>query len=204
MRQALLPLAALVLGATAVTAADAPKVDPAAVERAVKATWPKVPQGWEARVDQDETQRLCSIHRNEPPAAELDRVTARERATIVYPGDGKLLGDWKRGERIAQNGRGFQFSDPPGTAAGGNCYACHQITKEEVSFGTLGPSLLAYGKGRDFTPEAVKAAYEKIYNAQALMACSNMPRFGANKVLTVEQITDLVALLMDPASPVNE
>jgi sulfur-oxidizing protein SoxX len=30
-----------------------------------------------------------------------------------------------------------------------------------------------------------------------------MPRFGHNGVLTEEQITDLVALLLDPASPVN-
>jgi L-cysteine S-thiosulfotransferase len=31
-----------------------------------------------------------------------------------------------------------------------------------------------------------------------------MPRFGANKVLTEKQITDLVALLFDPESPVNK
>ena len=31
-----------------------------------------------------------------------------------------------------------------------------------------------------------------------------MPRFGANKILTIEQIKDLVALLMSPDSPVNK
>ncbi len=31
-----------------------------------------------------------------------------------------------------------------------------------------------------------------------------MPRFGANKVLTPEQIKDLVALLMDKDLPVNK
>jgi sulfur-oxidizing protein SoxX len=67
-----------------------------------------------------------------------------------------------------------------------------------------GPPLVGYGKLRDFTPEAVKATYEKIYDAQSTFACSNMPRFGANKVLTPEQIKDLVALLMDPESPVNK
>jgi sulfur-oxidizing protein SoxX len=30
-----------------------------------------------------------------------------------------------------------------------------------------------------------------------------MPRFGANKILTVEQIRDIVALLMAQDSPVN-
>ena len=36
------------------------------------------------------------------------------------------------------------------------------------------------------------------------VACSNMPRFGANKVLTEKQIKDLVAFLFDPESPVNK
>lgn len=198
-------LAALLAGAAGPAfAADAPKVDPAVVEAAVKATWTKASPEWLARVGQDDTQRLCSLHRNELSTAEFDAVTAREKATIAYPQDGKFVGDWKSGEKIAQNGRGFQFSDGPGTVAGGNCYACHQLTKEEVSYGTLGPSLLGYGKTREFKEEATKAAYEKIYDAQAAMACSNMPRFGTNKVLSVEQIKDLVALLMDPKSPVNK
>lgn len=197
-------LAALLAGTAPALAADAPKVDPAVVEAAVKATWTKATPEWLARVGQDETQRLCSLHRNELSTADFEAVTAREKATIAYPQDGKFMGDWKSGEKIAQNGRGFQFSDGPGTVAGGNCYACHQLTKEEVSYGTLGPSLLGYGKTREFKEDAVKAAYEKIYNAQAVMACSNMPRFGTNKVLTVEQIKDLVALLMDPKSPVNQ
>ncbi len=76
-------------------------------------------------------------------------------------------------------------------------------TKKEVSYGTLGPSLQEYGKLRDFKPEAVKAAYEKIYNSHAAFPCSTMPRFGANGVLTIEQIKDAVALLMSPQSPVN-
>jgi len=156
------------------------------------------------RVAQDETQRICTQLNNAPPPAEAEKIMARERAAIVYPADGKLIGDWQKGERAAQNGRGGQFNDPPGTASGGNCYACHQMAPKEISFGTLGPPLVGYGKLRDFTPEAVKATYEKIYDAQATFACSNMPRFGANKVLTPEEIKDLVALLMDPESPVNK
>jgi sulfur-oxidizing protein SoxX len=31
-----------------------------------------------------------------------------------------------------------------------------------------------------------------------------MPRFGSNKVLTIDQIKDLVALLMSKDSPVNQ
>ena len=73
-----------------------------------------------------------------------------------------------------------------------------------MSFGTLGPSLTAYGKNRRFKPEEAKAAYAKIYNAQSVQPCSNMPRFGHNKFLTVEQIKDLTAYLFDPESPVNK
>jgi sulfur-oxidizing protein SoxB len=52
--------------------------------------------------------------------------------------------------------------------------------------------------------EAAARTYGKVYNAQAYKACSNMPRFGHNGILTEQQIKDLVALLMDPASPVNK
>ncbi len=88
--------------------------------------------------------------------------------------------------------------------SGGNCYACHQLDPKEVSYGTIGPSLAAYGKDRKYDPQAIKDAYIKIYNAQAAVPCSNMPRFGVNKVLSEQQIKDVVALLFDPESPVNK
>ena len=50
----------------------------------------------------------------------------------------------------------------------------------------------------------MKATYEKIYNSHVALPCSNMPRFGANKILTIDQIKDAVALLMSPDSPVNK
>jgi sulfur-oxidizing protein SoxX len=43
-----------------------------------------------------------------------------------------------------------------------------------------------------------------MYNPHASFPCSLMPRFGSNKVLTIDQIKDLVALLMSPESPVNK
>jgi sulfur-oxidizing protein SoxX len=73
-----------------------------------------------------------------------------------------------------------------------------------VSYGTIGPTLLAYGKLRNFAEADAKAAYEKTYNSHASLPCSLMPRFGTNKVLTIEQIKDAVALLMSPDSPVNK
>ena len=114
------------------------------------------------------------------------------------------LGDWKNGERIAQEGRGKQYSDDPKGPVGGNCYACHQLAPQEVSYGTIGPSLYQFGKTRGYTDDMRKYAYGKLWNAEAYNACSLMPRFGHSKILTEAQVKDLVALLMDPESPVNK
>jgi sulfur-oxidizing protein SoxX len=195
-------LAAFPLTASAQTA---PKtVDPAIVDAYVKSTFGSAPQEWQERIVPDETLKVCNKYHNNVPSAEADAITRRELAKVVYPADGTFLGDWKSGAKIANNGRGGQFSDPPGTVAGGNCYACHQMERKEVSFGTLGPSLTNYGKDRKFAPEEAKMAYTKIFDSQAVFACSNMPRFGANKVLSEQQIKDIIAFLFDPESPVNK
>jgi sulfur-oxidizing protein SoxX len=191
--------------ALALSIAPAAAQQPASgADAAVKAAFPTAPAEWAPRLTPDETMALCSTHRNSPPKAAADAIQQRERASIVYPPDNNFIGDWQRGERLAQSGYGMRFTDyPPRQASGGNCYACHQITKREVSFGTLGPSLDNYGKIRDFAPADAKALYEKIYNSNAAFPCSTMPRFGTNKILTIEQIKDIVALLMSRDSPVN-
>jgi sulfur-oxidizing protein SoxX len=157
------------------------------------------------RLQQDDTQRACSAARGKalPPdvAARIEQINL---ATIRYPADGKLLGDWRNGERIAQQGRGKQFSDDPGEPAGANCYACHHLSRTELSFGTLGPSLYRYGTLRGTSAEVQRYTFAKIYNAEAFTACSNMPRFGHKGILTEQQIKDVTALLLDPASPVNQ
>lgn len=190
---------------TSVSAADKVKVDPAAVEAAIKAGWPNSDADWKKRLVQDETEKVCSVTRNHPDKDLAAQISAAAKESVKYPEDGKLMGDWKEGEKLAQSGYGMRFSDyPPKRENGGNCYACHQLDKAEVSYGTIGPSLTHYGKLRDFKPEAVKAAYEKIYNAHIVFPCSNMPRFGANGVLTIDQIKHIVALLMDKELPVNK
>ncbi len=187
------------------SAQTAPKsADPALVDAYVKATFGKAPPEWQERIVPDETLKTCNAFHNNVPAKEADAIVKRELAKVVYPADGKFLGDWKEGRKVANNGRGGQFSDAPGTVAGGNCYACHQLEKSEVSYGTLGPSLTNYGKDRKYAPDEIKNAFTKIYDSQAVFACSSMPRFGANKVLDEKQIKDLVALLFDPESPVNK
>src|SRR5436190_243147 len=199
-----LAIAILMFSFAAAPALAQPKADPARADAAVKAAFPTAPTDWAARLTGDETMQQCSASRNNPPRDVAAAIQKRELATIIYPFDNNLVGDWRKGEALAQSGYGLRFTDYPARQAnGGNCYACHQLTKKEVSYGTLGPSLSEYGKLRDFKPEAVKGTYEKIYNSHAALPCSTMPRFGANKVLTIEQIKDAVALLMSPESPVN-
>jgi len=157
------------------------------------------------RLDQDDTQRLCSQAAGKaPPKDVADRIEKQNLATIKYPSDGKLIGDWKNGEKIAQDGRGKQYSDDPAGPVGGNCYACHQLAPQELAYGTIGPSLYRFGKLRGYGAETQRYAYGKIFNSEAFAACSTMPRFGHNGILSEQQMKDVTALLMDPASPVNQ
>jgi sulfur-oxidizing protein SoxX len=157
-------VAALILAVGAVTtlpfaapAQDATKpADPAVVETYLKATFGKAPPEWQTRIEPDETLKLCNQYRNSVPSAEAEKIVARELAKVVYPLGGKLIGDWREGAKIANNGRGGQFSDEPGTVAGGNCYACHQMEKKELSYGTLGPSLTAYGRDRNYAADDLR------------------------------------------------
>lgn len=176
----------------------------ATVDAYLRATFGKAPPEWQARIKPDASLAICNATRNNPSSAQAEEIVKRETARVVHPADGQYLGDWKKGFQVANNGRGGQFSDAPGTVSGGNCFACHQLDPREVSYGTLGPSLAAYGKDRNYDPEAIKDAYVKIYDSMVAVPCSNMPRFGVNKVLDEQQIKDVMAYLFDPASPVNK
>lgn len=204
LRLALAVIAPVAFSVNAARAQQPPKVSRDLVETYVKNTWKAPADGWQSRVEQDETQRVCSEARNAPPPAEAAKLMAREKATVVFPADGNVLGDWKAGEKVAQTGTGGQFTDRPDTPRGGNCYACHQMAPKELSYGTLGPSLQEYGKIRKYKPDEAKDTYAKIFNPQSVFPCSNMPRFGYHKFLTEQQIKDVTAYLFDPESPVNK
>jgi sulfur-oxidizing protein SoxX len=157
------------------------------------------------RLAQDDTQKTCSEYTGKAlPKDAAERIEKANFAAIKWPADGKLLGDWKSGERIAQAGQGMQYSDDPKNPSGANCYACHKLAPQELSYGTIGPSLYQFGKVRGYTDDVRKYAYGKIYNAEGYNACTNMPRFGHQGILTEQQIKDVTALLMDPESPVNK
>ena len=166
------------------------------------------------RLVQDDANRECSAAdtAGKPIDAQIgQRIEAASLKSVKAPSDGKFLGDWKAGEAIAQNGRGLTWSDAAGSANGGNCYNCHRISNAEVSYGTIGPSLYNYGKIRGVSnPESaaskaiVDYTWGKLWNARAYNACSGMPRFGHSQILGEKQLKDLMALLLDPASPVNQ
>lgn len=169
------------------------------------------------RLVQDPANLACS--EADASGKPLDEKTAKDieaanLKTVRWPADGKFIGDWREGEKLAQNGRGLTWTDPAPTATasvnGGNCYNCHQMSKEEISFGTLGPSLYHYGKLRGVSDPASAAAkpiveytWGKLWNARAYNACSNMPRVGHSGILDEKQIRDVMGLLLDPQSPVN-
>ena len=164
------------------------------------------------RINQDLGQSACSS--DQPPSdAVANQITAQAIAGVKWPAAGQYIGDWREGERIAQNGRGMTWTDSSSApnANGGSCYNCHQISKEEISYGTIGPSLYNYGKNRgvqDVTaPTAqpiVEYTWTKIYNSKSYSACSNMPRFGHLGLLDEKQMSHVMALLLDPRSPVNK
>lgn len=159
----------------------------------------------EQYLQQDVVQAYCSaLQGKEGTIEELAKITEEQLKTVKYPSDGKYLGDWKSGNKIANNGKGGQFSDAAGSVNGGNCYGCHQITKEEIAYGTIGPSLYQYGKLRGNSDDIYQYTWAKIYNAQAFIACSSMPRFGHKGILNEQQIKDVMALLLAPDSPVNQ
>ena len=201
------PRVALAVAAILVGCATAPNDAEVNAKAAsmLKASFREQGQAKLDRLDQDDTQKVCSEYAGRaPPKDVAERIEKANLATIRWPADGKLLGDWRNGEKIAQEGRGMQYSDDPKGPVGANCYACHQLAPQELSFGTIGPSLYQFGKLRGYTDEIRKYTYGKIYNADAYSACTNMPRFGHKGILTEQQVTDVVALLMDPASPVNK
>ena len=188
------------------TPADAQKVDPA-VQAVMERSFREEGIAKLDRIQQDEFQALCSDEkfRDSPEGKKkAEALQSAALAAIKPPSDGKYLGSWAEGEKIAQSGRGSTWTDNIKTVNGGGCYNCHQISKQEISHGTIGPSLLGYGKTRGNSDVILTYTWNRISNSKAYNACSNMPRMQHFNLLTEQQIKDVMALLLDPASPVNQ
>jgi sulfur-oxidizing protein SoxX len=160
------------------------------------------------RLVQDRSQQICSkIGDTKLTQEEAAEVVKLARASIQYPASGKLVGDWKVGNELVHDGAGdrIQFGSlEKRKENGGLCQNCHALAAGEINVGNVGPSLTDYGLQRGNSDAIAKLTYERIYNAWAYAPCSNMPRLGANRHLTPEQITHIVAYLIDPQSPLNK
>jgi len=202
-----------VLGAAALIAAGcATFPDPAAtrqmVEKMMSEDFTAPSPAHLKRLTQDASQQICSkIGEAKLTQEETAEVVKLARASIRYPSSGKLVGDWKRGNTLAHDGAGdrIQFGKLEARKEnGGLCLNCHALAPGEINVGNVGPSLTGYGAQRGYSEAIAKYTYEKIYNAWAYFPCSTMPRLGATGHLTPEQITHMVAFLIDPQSPVNK
>lgn len=207
---------ALVAGAAALAlagCASAPSQDlDAEFQAMMKASFSERGIAKMDRIVQDLGQSACSSA-NPPSEAVANQIMGQARAAVKWPAGGQYFGDWQRGEKLAQSGRGMTWKDKSTDTKlnGGQCYNCHQISPKEISFGTIGPSLYNYGKNRGVTDLAAPTTqpiaeytWMKIWNGKTFNACSNMPRFGHARLLSEPQLRDLMALLLDPKSPVNQ
>ena len=160
------------------------------------------------RLVQDRSQQICSKIAGAPLSQdEAAEVVKLARASIRYPASGKLAGDWKIGSRLAHDGAGDRILRgklEKRKENGGLCQNCHALAPGEINVGNVGPSLTGYGAQRGNSEAIARLTYERIYNGWAYVPCSNMPRLGATGHLTPDQITHLVAYLIDPASPINK
>ena len=163
-----------------------------------------------ARLQQDKLQKTCSaLNGGQIDSATAQKVTEMARENTIYPDGGIELGDWKKGQTIAENAYGYRvghkIDDHEARQTGGLCINCHQMEEDKkIRSGTLGPSLIGYGETRGLTEQTKQYTYEVIYNPHQFFPCTKMPRFGANGFLSQDKIAHVMAYLLDPDSPVNQ
>lgn len=160
------------------------------------------------RLRQDELQKTCS-GRAQMDSANVSKVIELARKSMEYPDGGIELGDWKKGQSLAENAFGFRvghsIDDHSAKETGGLCINCHKMEeKKAIRSGTLGPSLVNFGTNRGTGEDTRKYTYEVLYNPHVFFPCTKMPRFGVNGVLTKQKISHIMAYLLDPDSPVNK
>ena len=201
----------MTLAANGAAFADKPVVNTklkAEIDKIIALSFPAGENQDLSRLKQDDTIQACNQYRDNVPEKMAAAIIERETKNIKYPADGKLMGDWKIGQKYYTMGFAYRIGtvepDKADKDRGGNCYACHAADPKEVAYGTIGPGLTGYGKLRGASDDIVKYTYDKIYNAQAFTACSQMPRLGHNGILTPEKIAHITAFLVSPDSPVNK
>ncbi|WP_018865409.1 MULTISPECIES: sulfur oxidation c-type cytochrome SoxX [Thioalkalivibrio] len=162
---------------------------------------------WADRMTQDEIQKACSFDntRNDLDGEVAGKVVALAREQYEAPEGDIELGDWRKGAELADSGYGYRIGhniDDHGTREpGGNCYNCHVMDSSVSVQGTIGPNLENYGAQRGDSQEIRQYVHQVISNPHQYFPCGEMPRFQG--LLTEEQISHIMAYLLDPESPVN-
>lgn len=156
------------------------------------------------RMVQDDLQKACSFE-GSPDGETAGEVVAMARAEYEAPEGDIELGDWEKGQELADSGYGYRIghnNDDHGTReAGGNCYNCHVFESDGPTQGTIGPSLEGYGASRGDGQEIREYVHQVIHNPHQYFPCTQMPRFQG--LLDEEAISHIMAYLLDPESPVN-
>ncbi|WP_038051827.1 sulfur oxidation c-type cytochrome SoxX [Thioalkalivibrio sp. ALJ1] len=165
---------------------------------------------WSDRMTQDELQKACSFDntREDLDGETAGQVVAMARAGYEAP-ESIELGDWRKGAELADSGFGYRMGhnndDHGQREQGGNCYNCHVFDPRVSTQGTIGPSLENYGAQRGTSEAVLRYVHEVISNPHQYFPCTQMPRFNSDRhqLLTDEQISHIMAYLLDPESPVN-
>jgi hypothetical protein len=76
------------------------------------------------RLAEDGVQAICNRTGDKPPEAIAKVLEADQLASVKWPADGKLMGDWKKGEKLYAGGFGMRIGkiepDPVARQKGGN------------------------------------------------------------------------------------
>jgi len=107
--------------------------------------------------------------------------------------------DDKRGSRPIQTKLGPARAGNPAVGKGlaqsdakGRCLNCHVLDKDAVLAGDVGPNLSTYGTwGRSDA-----YTFQRVWDARAHNPNTVMPPFGTNELLSVQEVTDIVAYLL--------
>src|SRR5687767_4654592 len=83
------------------------------------------------RLDQDRAQQICSKIGNAKLTQEEAAVVVKlSRSSFKYPASGKLVGEWKAGEKLAHDGAGDRIQRgqlEKRKENGGLCQNCHAL-----------------------------------------------------------------------------
>ena len=158
------------------------------------------------RLDQDETQKMCTEYAGKAlPKDVAEKIEKINLASIKWPADGKLMGDWK--QRRAGSRRRAAASNGPTTRRDRSAATATRATswrRRRCRTARSARRCTSSARSAATTTRSASTPTARSGTPTPTPRARNMPRFGHSQILTEAQVKDLVALLMDPESPVNK